>query len=163
MKFRNGFVSNSSSSSFIVIDAPSYLPFCSDEEHLVVDRGFGTYEFGWGPEDVMDMGARVIFSYIQATETEVTVDPLLEQALIATQRSNNLLLDMLEEVIKENSNVKSIEWNLGNDAYIDHQSHGSEGSNMEMFESKQSLKDFIFGSKSYIHLDNDNTGYYDDE
>lgn len=158
MKFRNGFVSNSSSSSFIVIDAPSYLPFCSDEEHLVIDRDFGTYEFGWGPEDVKDMGARVIFSYVQATETKVELDPLLEQALTVTRKDHNLLLDMLEEVIKENSNVKTIEWDLSDDAYIDHQSHGNEGFNMEMFESKQSLKDFIFGSKSYIHLDNDNHG-----
>ena len=72
---------------------------------------------------------------------------------------------MLEEVIKENSDITNIIYCISDDidntenkqwGYIDHQSAACEGENIEMFENKRKLKDFIFGIDSYIHTDNDN-------
>jgi hypothetical protein len=146
MKIRKGFVSNSSSSSFIVIDASKghinpYFP-----SSLIVDHNFGNTEFGWEPDKFYDIGSRIVFTYLQAK----------------WYAKNDEWVRMLEEVIKENTDVKEIEWKLSHEwnddawAYIDHQSAASEGQNIEMFDSKETLKDFIFGSGSYIVTDNDN-------
>lgn len=160
-----GFVSNSSSSSFVIIDANRGYENI-DDSILEVDSNFGRRDFGWGPEKITDIGSRITFSWIQAMHMKEDHDPLVEQILIVKNESLNPYLNMLEEVIKENSNVKEIEWKISieyddNDkdkewAYIDHQSSAEEGCNTEMFESKQKLKDFIFGKDSYIQLDNDN-------
>jgi hypothetical protein len=88
----------------------------------------------------------------------------LERAYLALDIDVNPHLKMLEKVIKENSNVLEIEWNVSDDmdaegkdwAYIDHASSAVEDQNMEIFESEEVLKNFIFGSGSHIELDNDN-------
>lgn len=166
MKIRLGFVSNSSSSSFLVIDSSGKYDTLEDE-HLIVDSSFGHTEFGWGPDDVTGIGSRIIFAYLQTQYNNTEdVDPLLEQAMLVTRGYTNEWLFMLEEVIKENSNVKTIKWNVSDEynqeesgkdwAYIDHASCASEGSNVEIFKDKMILKDFIFGSGSIIKLRNDN-------
>lgn len=145
MKIRSGFVSNSSSSSFIVINAQHGYEFPTFNENLIVDSSLGEIEFGWGPDTIYSVGSRITFSYIQA--------------LYANKKE---WIEMLEKVIKENCNVKTISWDISIDyrdhdyAYIDHQSSAEEGQNIEMFESEQKLKDFIFGTDSKIELDNDN-------
>lgn len=164
MKVRNGFVSNSSSSSFVVIDASKGYDKLPYRGTLVVDSNIGNTEFGWGPERITDIGSRIIFTYLQTQYATGEQDLLLKKALEAIHGHSNDYLHMLEEVIRENSNVKSFEWNITEEydhptkswAYIDHQSNAAEGSNLEIFESKKQLKDFIFGSGSYIQLDNDN-------
>ena len=40
--------------------------------------------------------------------------------------------------------------------YVDHQSSSSEDQNLEMFESEETLKNFLFNTSSYIQNDNDN-------
>ena len=138
MKIRSSFVSNSSSSSFVVINARGGYIKPALNDNLVVGKYFGCSEFGWGPEeDIGDFGSRVIWAYLQSESV------------------NNKYLQMIEKVIKENSNVQNIEWKvLG---YIDHQSKIRERpENEEIFKSKEVLKDFLFGADSYIHVDNDN-------
>jgi hypothetical protein len=149
MKIKTSFIPNSSSSSFIVIDAFDGYKELHCDENLIVNSDFGETEFGWGPDVIKDIGSRIIFSYLQTY-----------------YGNNKKWLDMLESVIKENSNVKTIEWKIIYDcndnnlvwSYIDHQSSAEEGINIEMFENKNNLKDFIFGRGSKIVLDNDNRG-----
>ena len=152
MKIRSGFVSNSSSSSFIIIDnSGKYcsLPFPPDDGVLVIGED-GSTKFGWETTTYPSIYDRINFSFIQ---TDYGKD------------FNRL--QMLEEVLKENiKGLKQIIWNISEEfhptdgkvcGYIDHQSARCEGKNMEMFKSKETLRDFIFGLGSYIQGGNDNS------
>jgi hypothetical protein len=146
MKTRQGFVSNSSSSSFIVIDASKGYEHPKWGQTLLVDKAFGEHEFGWGPETLTDVGSRIIFAYFQAQYVE-----------------KDEWISMLEKVIREHAGVKTIIWKVhcngsygcSQYGYIDHQSNSGEGENTEMFNSIQALRDFIFGQGSSIELRGD--------
>ena len=147
MKIRNGFVSNSSSSSFIVISSDGCddlrLNKVIDNNTLVVDLSLGNSEFGWDKDTYFDVGSKLIFSYLQ------------------TQYAGKYL-DMLESVVKDFCGCKHIKWNISDNyesggwGYIDHQSSAVEGQNMEMFENEQVLRNFLFDNNSYIETGNDN-------
>jgi hypothetical protein len=148
MKIRTGFVSNSSSSSFVVISKKGAYIKPKWGKNLIVDHNFGGTEFGWGPGKVSDIGSKIIFCYLQAQYVE-----------------KEDWIEMLEEVIKENTKVSSIEWKTTiistaddnpNCGYIDHGSNSEEDKNTEIFSSKKALRDFIFNDASFIILDNDN-------
>jgi hypothetical protein len=158
MKMRNGFVSNSSSSSFVIIDASKGYVSLNEYGDTLHAGSIGEIEFGWGPEKIEGIGARINWAYLQSRYANPEEeDPLLEKAHAAVYGVRNKHLVMLEEVIKENSSIKEIDWgHVFEDGYIDHQSSAAEDRNMEIFDSKESLKDFIFGKDSYIQLDNDN-------
>jgi len=148
VKTRQGFVSNSSSSSFVVIgsrEPKSTIPLLENGAVCVGPRVGGEYEFGWEIEDHTDTYSRINFAYIQAKDT-----------------NNEYWLETIEEAIKEVTGAADIIWcEFGSNkwtpyGYIDHQSSACEGENTEMFESIDSMKRFLFSSDSYIHTDNDN-------
>jgi hypothetical protein len=146
MKIRNGFVSNSSSSSFVVINGSNLeVPKTKWHDLYIVGEG-GVVEFGWGPDTITGFDSKANFAYLQI--------------LYANNRYD--WLQMLEEVIKEGLGVSRVMYDLSlncgfkNEGYIDHQSSASEGENTEIFENKDVLRDFLFGTGSYIELDNDN-------
>ncbi len=150
MKIRQGFVSNSSSSSFISIDMknkPKKPKLNTDT--LVVNSSLGRTEFGWGPERLFGCSIMLIFSYLQVQYTQ-------EKWL----QENRLV--MLENVIKKVLGVKHIVWEIGDKwdkdgrSYIDHQSSAKEGKNTQMFQNEETLEHFIFSPNSHITLDHDN-------
>lgn len=130
MKIRSGFVSNSSSSSFVVIgsgtqDAPkpgTVLKFDYD----------GETQFGWGPELVFGMQSRLNWAILQAEYY-----PELCGAIRAAIESVGCTWDDTAEV----------------DGYIDHQSIGNS---LEIFDSTSNMVAFLFGENSFIRVDNDN-------
>jgi hypothetical protein len=160
MKVRSGFVSNSSSSSFIVIGkrddgmmgknrARLGLGLRNDENVLVVDEDTGEHEFGWEPDTHSFVGDRVIFAYLQTRYAK-----------------SDEWRTLLEDVIKEYTGVTEIRWQFSMyddfddgdfiHAYIDHQSCATEDMNTEMFYSRDALTQFLFNDDSYIQTNNDN-------
>jgi hypothetical protein len=142
---RLAFVSNSSSSSFLVTNAKDGYETPDWEGVLNAGYELGETCFGWGPERIDDIGSRVNFAYLQCFHGQ-----------------NLDWLVMLDDVVIENSKIDYVNWKILFHAYrkwnafIDHQSNAGDGMNTEIFESKQTLKDFIFGKGSLIQLDHDN-------
>jgi hypothetical protein len=151
MKIRKGFVSNSSSSSFIVISSRNLHDYRVFGDYVIGDEG--ECEFGWDVKTYYDIPSKINFTYMQAKYVK-----------------NDNWLNMLYKVIKEHTGCDKVRSNLTIDwtnkekrqGYIDHQSASIEGENTEIFESPESLKNFLFSSHSYIETgnDNDNTWEY---
>lgn len=148
-KVRKGFVSNSSSSSFVVIGTGKLEKIEVDRE-LVVGHS-GTTEFGWDETQYSGMWSLINFAYLQTD-------------------GRPEWLEMLETVIKEHLGCSSIVWLINSGygdlpdtphggyvwGYIDHQSSACEGENTEIFENADILKRFLFSRDSYIQGGNDN-------
>lgn len=169
MKIRSGFVSNSSSSSFVVISpttdwtlAVKLRETYGDRNKLVVDAKLGQCEFGWQEERYNDFWSKLNFAYLQAKYVSADAKYVDDYGC----KVHHEWLVMLEKVLKDTLNVKTIVWNMAAEwhhgeedppyGYIDHQSASYEGQNTEMFESETVLTQFLFSNDSYIQCDNDN-------
>ena len=151
MKIRTGFVSNSSSSSFVVIgktfDDPDWHKNNFKDCVFEGSEERGCTEFGWGPHVLKDTDSRINFAYIQAQMI-----------------NNDEWMKMLREVIMEYLECHDVIINITDQysskegvwGYIDHASASCEGENTEMFADKETLKRFLFCVDSKIVLDNDN-------
>lgn len=139
MKKRLGFVSNSSSSSFVVVSKNSFeikQTLSMSDGHLILGELGGDDEFGWDFIEYDDFLTKLNWVCLQADYAK-----------------NKEYKEMIENVLKDNiEGIDSIEWSLS--GYIDHQSIG-EG-NDDVFESEESLKAFLFSPSSYIKTGNDN-------
>jgi len=170
MKVRNGFVSNSSSSSFILIKGDINDVDISNKDivgdTLYVGR-MGKREFGWEHERSYNFHSKLNFAYLQLMIWKEGIDDGNFTPPCITLDHYNECEKMLKEVLFEVLGVTTIvnvitrEFDITLESnyygYIDHQStFWEDGENMEMFENKDALKRFLFSSESFIETDNDN-------
>lgn len=132
MRIRTGFVSNSSSSIFMVTAEGDLIPPEKTPRVYQIGKA-GHDQFGWEVREYRGIDSKINFTMLQARKDEQVA----------------LLFSVLKEHFGEFPEIS-----LREDAYIDHQSRG--GSNFEMFESKEKLKQFLFCDQSYIQGGNDN-------
>jgi len=173
MKIRQGFVSNSSSSSFIIINelnGPIDNGATLNNDVLIVGMKGKKY-FGWEQEKSYDFNSKLNFAYlqllyisIQLTESRFANDPKHKKRWKSIYDKS---LALLEKVLKRTLRIDDIEYLLrytdySDDeyeysGYIDHQSTYYEcGSCFEMFKNFDTLRNFLFNPESYIETDNDN-------
>ena len=145
MKVRKGFVSNSSSSSFVIISSNNLYDYRVYGDYIIGDDG--ECEFGWDVETYSDIPSKINFAYMQAMYVK-----------------HNEWLNMLTCAIVNHTGCDNVRSNLTIDwkdkekrqGYIDHQSASTEGENTEIFESIETLTNFLFSPHSYIETGNDN-------
>jgi hypothetical protein len=157
MKIRSGFVSNSSSSSFIVMGHTDHIAVPKfNKKQLNIPQDFGgNYQFGWEEIEYNKFNDRLNWAALCA--------------LYQREQTGDLSwLDLLCEVLKEDLNVNdvSINFDLTHSeeipdtvfAYIDHQSGPAETpANAIMFSSKLGLRTWLYAPDSVIVGGNDNS------
>lgn len=169
MKVRAGFVSNSSSSSFVVIaegGEEEKIPerALNPEGELPIPNDFGHYSFGWETITYTDILDRINFTLCQImylsddssfppkenTEAQEVFDTFME--VLKDGGIKPKLIISEEDAKKEGQFIYAMSF----DFYIDHQSSAIEGKNTEILDSYESMYDFIFRKGSYIQGGNDN-------
>lgn len=181
MKRRFGFVSNSSSCSFIVIHegTPIEQKYFDDlrenrevfdsEGRIYIPNGEGVFEFGWQEETYVGFLDRLNFAFCQIgylieedfESRQLDFPPskgearewfmMLEEALASRGLTPHYV------ITKEDAEKERVRIYLNSfDFYIDHQSSVLERKNIEMFDSLEDLTSFLFDEGSYIKCDNDN-------
>lgn len=183
MKIRNGFVSNSSSSSFVFVAKGNpkkvevsdlYLNeklLWQGQRILALGKDHETtnLKFGWEWRKYKDWTEKAVWAWLQiwyANEI-LTTDHYNKEYAEGVRKGNQLhpkeWLEMLNKVIKEHTNVDDVYWDWltvskdSYDAYIDHQSTCIEDPDMlNIFSSEDALARFIFNDDSYIATGNDN-------
>lgn len=153
MKIRDGYVSNSSSSSFVVLGIDSYNELSEknffDSIKTVGYELFaeGCCEFGWQVEEYFDSHSKLNWALLQAecARSQGVIRPMNLLVEIFKQHG----VDLNWRLVSEASNNRS--------AYIDHQSLCTiDTDNCEIFNDEKTLRLFLFGSNSYVRNDNDN-------
>lgn len=147
MKKRLNFVSNSSSSSFIVIKKGKEDKIKKhNRKKLIVPCIYGDLAFGWDEHIYYDFYTKLNFCVFQC--------------LYVWNEQGKKWFEMLKKVIQDKLKLE-LELEKSENVYdyygyIDHQSSSQEGRNIKMFNNKKNLETFLFSSSSYLKTGNDN-------
>lgn len=175
MKVRRDYVSNSSSSSFIIIsNKGKFMKKSSDIFEMTVPAEGGEMDFGWQTAKYYDFQSKVNWCaiIICSLRQQEQYDKASEKLKIDVTKpwfKADEMECMLKRVCKDrlgiNVTVHMPEDEFGYSlAGIDHQSNVDETpENARMFMSDDKLYDFLANDHSYIDNSNDNGGRDDDE
>jgi hypothetical protein len=178
---RNDFVSNSSSSSFIVIndcvsdkDKKTTLENVKNINKIYLPAKYGTYNFGWENKTYDDIWSKLNFCAIQLHDlkgcdtSKKNLSKLPNYYRDFYEKYNfdkclKIFKDVCKKYLNLEVNIKlQYEEDEKWDYYIDHQSSVTEARNMDMFDDENTLYRFLLSESSYIQGGNDNDGdYYD--
>ena len=178
MKIRSEFVSNSSSSSFIVTSTNPYKNLNEtdfeaeldsilssmydwneqrqDINYYLPSSSIGKSQFDWEVQTYKDLGDKINFCALQCY---YILKNYYERTAEDVENSEHWkYLEGALRILSRNQDI-SLKFNMDeidNDfSYIDHQSCASEGANVEIIESEYSIIKFLT-TDSYIQGDNDN-------
>lgn len=179
MKQRLGFISNSSSSSYICY--PEHHEETIKPKKLTTNLTNlpkkkigkeGCKEFGWGPEELHDSESKINWCFIQAGYAQN--EELLEKIALVVEDYEQCIIEDLSELFETKKPNRPYEicsfkfrgtqyYQVNSESYIDHQSAYPD--NSEMLKSMDEIRTFIYG-EAFIVLQNDNDYddyYYDDD
>ena len=157
MKIRSGFVSNSSSSSFVVVsdgilDQKTEDAFMESirKKHVkfVPFQNGAKCKFGWEEKEYNDVDTKLNWAFLQAYYAKKQMANEKPLALL------RLLFKSHRIDIDECALNKAVDSDL---AYIDHQSCCYEMErNIDIFKSSVRLRSFLFDRRSRLVTGNDN-------
>lgn len=149
MKIRKGFVSNSSSSSFIVLEG-DISENCKHLGELYYSRYDGEQNFGWQEIEYFSIYDKLNWAF------------LIKYSLREYDDRDNINIYELIKFIENSLSPYGIYFvanedeliELFKEGYIDHQSCNDE--NAEMWESESKMAQWLLSNQSYIVNGNDN-------
>lgn len=161
-KYRFGFVSNSSSSSFVVIHDNPLLDFVHGDKEISYPTHWKDRTIEIGPDNEDFKYCKTSFQW-ENEKTYNTLSKIAWATLQAYYAKNNEYFEMIRQAIIDVTEATDVVFNLdkindwNSDWNIDHQSTIPEDKEQEIiFKDLDTLKKFLFHTRSYIQGGNDN-------